>query len=92
MNGVAPSIEIQVRAEFSEDDAELMLLALSEMKSPPLDAEFYDLRKRVHEAILLLAGGNPNALLRRVASSQIDWRDTLVGAEALKLHLQKERR
>lgn len=92
MNGVAPNIEIQVRAEFSADDAELILLALSEMNSPPSDAEFADLREKVREAILLLADGNPNALLRKVASSQIDWRDTLVGAETLRRHLQRERR
>ncbi len=89
MKGISQAVEVRVRETFSADDAELVLLALSEMERPPLTPEFESLRDRVQFAVLLLSNGDPNSLLKQVRSSQIDWRDTLVAAGVLEERLRK---
>ena len=82
MSRIAQEAERIARETYAAEEVELVLLALSEMRQPNLTLEFSDLRERVQLAILLLANGDSNALLKQVKASQVDWRDTLVAAQA----------
>lgn len=78
MTRVSSSIQAKIRATFSPQEAEVALTALSEMKVPPSDGEWATTRAQVQAAILISAHAKLEILLKGVASSQIDWRDTLM--------------
>lgn len=90
MNRIAHEVERIARETYPAEDIELVLLALSEMRQPNLAVEFAALRERVQLAILLLANGKANALLKQVDASQVDWRDTLVAADATRKVLKDQ--
>ena len=78
MKKVSPTIEAKVREMFPPQEAETVLSALVEMKEPPSEGEWATTRARVQAAILISAQSKIEKLLKGVADSQIDWRDTLM--------------
>jgi hypothetical protein len=80
MTRVSSTIEAKVRATFSPQEAEAALAAFSEMKVPSSEGEWETTRTRVQAVILISAHSNLENLLKGVANSQIDWRDTLMGS------------
>jgi hypothetical protein len=80
MSKVTSAIEAKVREMFSAQEAELALVALSEMAQPPTEGSWANTRARVQAALLISSQSNIDKLLKGVERSQIDWRDTLVGA------------
>jgi len=79
MTRVSSTIETKVRATFPAKNVEAALTALSEMKEPSSEGEWKATRTRVQAAILISSQSKLEKLLEGVASSQIDWRDTLMG-------------
>ena len=80
MEKVSRMIEANVRELFSLQDAAVVLAALSEMKVPLPNSEWSTTRDRVQAAILVLSDSRIDRLLKEVAASQVDWRDTLMAA------------
>lgn len=80
MSKVSSAIEAKVLELFSAQEAELALIALSDMAQPPAEGAWGTTRARVQAAILISAQSNIYRLLEGVERSQIDWRDTLVCA------------
>jgi|SRR3569623_678748 len=78
MSKISSTIEAKVRATFSPAEAATILSAFAEMKEPPLEGEWPVTRARVQAAILISARSNLSEVLKGIAGSQIDWRDTLM--------------
>jgi hypothetical protein len=79
MKKISSTIEAKVRASFLPQEAETVLAALAEMKEPPSEMEWAITRARAQAAILISAQSELEKLLKGVANSKIDWRDTLMG-------------
>ncbi|MGJ7527572.1 hypothetical protein [Variovorax sp. GB1P17] len=80
MEKVSQTIEAKVREIFSLEDAAVALAALSAMEIPLSNSEWSTTRDRVQAAILVLSNSRIDRLLKEVSASQVDWRDTLMGA------------
>jgi hypothetical protein len=78
MSTVSPTIETKVRATFSPQEAAAVLAAFIEMKEPSSEGAWSVTRARVQAAILISAQSELSEVLRGIAMSQIDWRDTLM--------------
>ena len=63
---------------FPPQEVETILSLFAEMKEPPADGEWATTRARVQAAILISAQSKLERVLKGVANSQIDWRDTLM--------------
>ena len=64
---------------FPPQEVETVLSLFAEMKEPPADWEWETTRARVQAAILISAQSKLERILKGLANSQIDWRDTLMG-------------
>ena len=80
MEKVSRTIEEKVREIFSLQDAAVALAALSAVEMPLSNSEWPTTRDRVQAAILVLSNSQIDRLLKEVSASQVDWRDTLMGA------------
>ena len=77
---VSQTIETNVRAAFSSQDASAVLPALTSMQQPPPTPEWAATRACVQIATLMLAKGDVELLRKTIKQSQVDWRDTLMAA------------
>ena len=77
---VSQTIETNVRAAFSSQDASAALHALASMQQPPSTPEWAASRARVQIAVLMLAKGDVELLCKTIKQAQVDWRDTLMAA------------
>lgn len=68
-------LERRIRREFPSAP-DLVIEVLSELELP-LDGDGHE---RVLTAIVLVAGGEPDALERAIEVAEVDWRDALVAA------------
>lgn len=75
------ALEKNVRVAFPAKDAGMVIAALVAMPEPAaVTPEWVVARARVQIAVLMRADGDIELLHKAIEQSQVDWRDTLVGA------------